>query len=470
MPTVNILAGTVCAPQFVAPGALVSVSPAAGGSALVEYTTADAASIVNGVATWAAWAMGAVTAAAADLCNKAAYVRVTALGGAASLTVDSVPLAGSLAFLQQDWGAVNLSSVQQNAKPGVFNASPANLTRWRKALAGVRAGTGRAKLALIGDSTTAGTGSSGGGTNNAVAASYPSFVASILSSFYIAATAASSWGRNMLPATDPRVAAPNWVQSSYVLNGNSMRANGITDTMTFTPGVSWDTAEVWYADLAGSGTFTVNADGGAALATVTPSGTGAIKKVTITKALGTSVLGVARTSGGSVYIAGMVTYDSTSKKVDVLNLGWHGSKVADWATANASYINNVTPASNITQVAPDLSVICLTINDWGNTTDLVTYKTNLQTIVSAALTTGDVVLVSGVPSSTSSASVAQQARYIDVMKQVAVANNTPFINLTQRFVSYDTTNALGLYSDTLHPTGAGYADVAQAITNVIGAP
>jgi lysophospholipase L1-like esterase len=350
------------------------------------------------------------------------------------------------------------------ATPSEFlNFSSNNLRRWRKAIGAVRAGTGRARLALVGDSTTAGTGSANSGTTNAVPGSYPTLLAALLNSADVPATASSCWGRNMLPATDPRVAAPNWVQSSYVLNGNSMRANGITDTMAFTPGVSWDTAEVWYADLAGSGTFTVNADGGATLATVTPSGSGALNKVIVTKALATSVLNIARTTGGSVYIAGVVTYDSTSKKVDVCNLGWHGSKVVDWATANASYINNVTPVSNLPQVAPDLTVISLTINDWSNATDMASYTTYLQAIITAALTTGDVIIMSGIPSSPTAATTDVQAKYIDAARQIALANNLPFINLTQRWGSYAVSNALGMYSDTLHPLAVGYADVARAV-------
>jgi lysophospholipase L1-like esterase len=267
------------------------------------------------------------------------------------------------------------------------------------------------------------------------------------------------------------VAAPNWIQSSNMLNGNSIRANAILDPLSFNPGVPWDTAEVWYADLNGCGTFTINVDGGAVLATISPNGAGAIKKAQITRALGNGVLNVARTgAGGQLYIAGMVTYDSTSPKVDVFNLGWSGSIVSDWTTTSTSYVSLATPPSeNLKTVAPDLTVICLTINDSGFGTDVNLYKANLQTLVSAALTTGDVVMMSGVPSEASTASVSTQEKYINAALEVALNNNLPFINLTQRWGSYAISNALGLYTDLQHPLAIGYADVANAVASVLDA-
>jgi lysophospholipase L1-like esterase len=351
------------------------------------------------------------------------------------------------------------------------NVNSAAMRRWRKAIANVRNGSGRARLALVGDSTTAGSGSVATGSNNAVAKSYPSFLANILNSYHFPAIATSAWGRNLWPATDPRVAAPNWIQSSNMLNGNSIRANAILDPLSFNPGVPWDTAEVWYADLNGCGTFTINVDGGAVLATISPNGAGAIKKAQITRALGNGVLNVARTgAGGQLYIAGMVTYDSTSPKVDVFNLGWSGSIVSDWTTTSTSYVSLATPPSeNLKTVAPDLTVICLTINDSGFGTDVNLYKANLQTLVSAALTTGDVVMMSGVPSEASTASVSTQEKYINAALEVALNNNLPFINLTQRWGSYAISNALGLYTDLQHPLAIGYADVANAVASVLDA-
>lgn len=105
MPTFTIAAGTTSQPHNVPAGALVKVSPAAGASAVVEYTKDGHAAIKNGVATWLPWPKGPVSAEVSDLANNAAYVRVTANGGAVTLDVDGAPTADRMIVFRGDWGA-----------------------------------------------------------------------------------------------------------------------------------------------------------------------------------------------------------------------------------------------------------------------------------------------------------------------------------------------------------------------------
>ena len=99
----TIQPGTVSGPHVIAPGVLVTVSPAVGASAYVEYTTNTLADIQNGVAVWLPWPKGVVSSQAACVASKAAYVRVTATGGAVVLQTNFAPNNQDLAQFRNDW-------------------------------------------------------------------------------------------------------------------------------------------------------------------------------------------------------------------------------------------------------------------------------------------------------------------------------------------------------------------------------
>lgn len=104
MPT--IAASTVSQATAVAPGSIVTVTPAAGASARVEYTHIDnVAAVRTGTATWAAWPAGTVTTAKSDLVTDSLYVRVVAIGGDVEVVIERHPSATALASYRADWNA-----------------------------------------------------------------------------------------------------------------------------------------------------------------------------------------------------------------------------------------------------------------------------------------------------------------------------------------------------------------------------
>lgn len=103
MTTHTIRSNLVSAPHVVAAGSVVTVTPDAGASAVVEYTTGSAADIRNGVAVWRAWPRGTVTAPTYDVFAENGYVRVTPTGGAASYEVNNAPSVAVLGSLKPDW-------------------------------------------------------------------------------------------------------------------------------------------------------------------------------------------------------------------------------------------------------------------------------------------------------------------------------------------------------------------------------
>lgn len=103
MATTAIPAGIISQPQPVGAGAIVSVSPASGASAVVEYTTSDSAAVANGVAKWVAWGKGTVGAPTSDLLGDNVFLRVTAIGGVVTLDIDTNPSASTLGSYRSEW-------------------------------------------------------------------------------------------------------------------------------------------------------------------------------------------------------------------------------------------------------------------------------------------------------------------------------------------------------------------------------
>lgn len=100
----TVPAGVTSRPHFASAGSIVKVSPPAGASAVVEYTSGSLAAISNGAATWAPWSKGTASIETSDYVGNPVYVRVTAVGGAVPLDVETSPSAALLAQFRPDWG------------------------------------------------------------------------------------------------------------------------------------------------------------------------------------------------------------------------------------------------------------------------------------------------------------------------------------------------------------------------------
>lgn len=107
-----------------------------------------------------------------------------------------------------------------------------------------------------------------------------------------------------------------------------------------------------------------------------------------------------------------------------------------------------------------------TLNNWLDQVMPTTYYADMQTIITAAKLTGDVLLVVPVPTVfTLAALVYQQAIQAEIYA-LSKANNVPILDMTKRWVSY--ANKSTLYSaDGIHPTAIGYSDEASAIAKII---
>lgn len=341
------------------------------------------------------------------------------------------------------------------------------LRKWRAAVARARTGGAPAKLALIGDSTTRGMGANGAvfGSNLAAKA-YPSVLAAALTKTLLPAQNNSFFGNgaSTLTADDTRVTMTGgWAAGGILGVGASVITTSATGVLTFTPTANCKTFDIYYLQGGGLGSFNIDV-GGVGTTLVNTAGTSQIKKATIVA--GSSSLAPLNITwvSGACFVQGVEGRDPADL-ISVWNMGWAASKAADWNNAaNATF----GPQFTLSQYLPDLTIICLTINDGSAATISPTYQSDLQALITQASITGDVALMIGVPSNTATASAANQATCLAVNQALSVSNGIPLIDLSYRWGSYAVSNPLGMYFDNVHPTAQGYADVAGAVQRMVG--
>lgn len=115
---ITIAAGQVSAPVQLAPGNIFTVTPGAGGSAVVTYTLGSQADINNNVATWSAWPLGTVSTSTSYPVGKWMFVKVQAVSSYVTTSVNTDPSKGDTASFSSDWGT-----------PGGSGATAANVVK-----------------------------------------------------------------------------------------------------------------------------------------------------------------------------------------------------------------------------------------------------------------------------------------------------------------------------------------------------
>lgn len=369
----------------------------------------------------------------------------------------------------------------------LYNFNPStNLTRWRRALANVKSGTANARLLCAGDSTTFGVGSNGTqNTGDLIQLSFPTQLAQLFNSAGINAHANSimsngaDFGVSQFTVThinnDNRVTwGSGWTTNGLNSLGGGMYCNtaGNAGAMSFLPTTNVDTFKVYYlANATSTATFTLDLNGSGTATINQQTGEPSVQVATITGTLGSNTLNIKWASGSTqLFIVGIEAYDSSKKWVDVINSGWSGSTAENWAFIDSFFWDVTKVLQN--NIQPDLMILNLGINDWngGNTgtpTQLASFQTAMQVIITAGLVHGDVIIMTPAPTEASTQTLAIQQKYINVMYSLAASNNIPLIDMWARFVSWEVSNPLGFYFNFAHPSGSGYADNAIQLRNIL---
>jgi hypothetical protein len=333
-------------------------------------------------------------------------------------------------------------------------------------------GYGRCQIAWIGDSTTMGHGAPvTDWITNAKIWSMPSQVAAMLSLVGIPAKDDSFISHNgtvSLQADmlyDPRLtygAGWDWGGQPSCLGGNLILNNTTTNAFSFASAVSVTSFEVDYAVSGAAASLSVQIDSGTpvtyAVAT-TPNG---IAAVTISTSEGVHTINVKRVSSGQIYISSILAYNTVHPFIEILNAGVNGAQVSSFADAGSNW----APASTLgTFWKPACTFIDLEINDQAQGTNLTTYQTYMQTIItSAKLGGGDVVLmtshpINGYPNN--------PLDYIGVIKSLAVSNGCLLVDTYGRYKTWANANALGFMWNGAHMNKFGYRDKATLVADVI---
>jgi hypothetical protein len=373
-----------------------------------------------------------------------------------------------------------------------------DLKKWSRAISRVRSNSGNAVLACVGTSITAGCfGNNANDWLNAKSASYPSKLAKELSLLLGITTnvgsvigdqsvvqhaALGGGGGNTLPIYDGRIThGSSWGVAARSVAGGQDIASVATaispgnETFTFASDETWDTVIIYWFKASTLGTFTVDFGAGVQatcnnaitagsgnVSTVLPAGNG-LAITTITKAAGVNVINFIRTVAPSVEIFAIRTLNSTVSALEVLNMGWAGSKVQEHISTTAAY----NSLSLMQTYAADLYLVELGTNEVLAGLSPGTYKTNLTKLVSYLKTVGDVALIAQTPLRSQYA--AEQAEIIAAMYAVSGELGAPIVaNFTQKWGAVEDANDY-LFSDDVHPVGMGYQNIASVIGQFLAA-
>jgi lysophospholipase L1-like esterase len=348
----------------------------------------------------------------------------------------------------------------------IYNYDPRLLANFRLALAKVRDNAANCKILCLGDSITHGYGCSSYLTLG-TSGSYPARLAYLINT-YMAPAAVGLSIPPISSAHDTRWTNGWGTALGGFGFGNAANYSTATPTgaLIYNPGTTWDRMDVYYLRTGSSGTLLVSANN-TVVGTGTAAGAGnrIVAMTTYSaSALATGTLSITG-SGGNCYITGAEPYQSSTKQVLIGNAGCYGIQTSAAATSGALNQNwYALDALNAYQ--PNLTIICLGVNDANSSVSSSTYRSNMITIINAAKVWGDVILISFSPTSSGSGQqyVTYEAQYNDVLKNLAASTGCVFIDIYGR---YSTIFQANYMFDNLHPNNYGYWDMAQSVFSVL---
>lgn len=357
----------------------------------------------------------------------------------------------------------------------IYNLKAANTAKMKTAMQAVQAGTRNAFVSGLGHSVMAG--QSAEGTNlMAMKGPIPRLAVKLNLANLAAgannvfgyhngfAQAAGGTGLQSQINADGRLAIAGTmaIQGIEGPGGLAHGATSITGTMdiTFTDEIT--EYDIYSTQNSGHATYFHSVDGGAAT-NVDTNAASAFKKV--------SVSGLAKAShvirhgwvSGTTRILGVEARDGTRKEISCRNQGISGIQSASLLTDSQTY----TRRSADKALVPDLSFIMCMINDVRASTAIATTKANIKAKAQDMLISGDCVLVMEHYVNDSSGNMALWLDYRAALYEIADELDIPLIDFGMKWGSFATANAAGKMSDTLHPSFAGYDDMATTYAALV---
>jgi len=398
-----------------------------------------------------------------NLGDLSSYTLTSAPPAQATIRLDNQVNVQPTVYLDAPFNSLKVGTTTISAVTGITDPVPLLLPKFRLALAKTLDGVSDTRvLCGPGDSTTFGQ----GGSTMATVTPLASWCARLVTLLNTRGIPAAPGMVKVPSANDGIAHDTRWTLGAgwSVLNlflglGSSGLVTGTAPAgaVVFTPGpgFSYDTFALHYTKGVGNGTLHITATGGTTtdIPTVNASQYNATVIVSAAVAATTNTVTITAT-GGPVYITAIEPYLSGTTKVRVGNIGVPGSTSANWIDPVMLH-----GLSTYRELAPDLSIIPLSINDARDSVSPATLQANLAALIVAGQATGDVVLMPPPPSS-GSPYTTFEPQYQAVYRALSALYNVPIVDVYGRFGG--TWNA-AFMSDALHPNNAGYWDIASAV-------
>jgi hypothetical protein len=393
-------------------------------------------------------------------CMSGSYVNPSWITSLAWAKITGVP-----AFAPTAQASTHATTGSDQVIPAAIVTDPIAglLPKFRLAVAKVRNGASDAKILAIGDSTVMGFGSTLGTTLPWVGA-WPTRLSSLINA-RIPSAVGFAIPVSTLGGTDNRwTFGADWTLSTFGVGLGwggmaAIQATSPAGNLVFTPGgtASTDSYAIYYVTSGGNGTITATATGGSATPINTNSA-GGIAVTVVTAAAAATGNSVTFSAVGNVYVLGVEPFLSTTRKIRLGNAAVYGTQTGIW-TGIAFY----GPIPAIKAYAPDLTLICLGINDAGSSVSPATFQANMSALIQAAQVSGDVILVT-MPPSQFAPNATFEAAYQAIYRALSATYNVPIVDIYGRFAA---TWQAALMSDSLHPNDYGYWDIASAVNTVL---
>jgi lysophospholipase L1-like esterase len=245
------------------------------------------------------------------------------------------------------------------------------------------------------------------------------------------------------------------------------RATGTGNTFTIA-GVTCDKLRLLFLKDTTEGTFTLTIDGGEPINIDANAASVAIGEYTTgALALGPHTFVITAPATGNVTLFGWE---------GIITGGVHKVSIAGYSgagIANISQLRNPADGRAISFYdAPDLAIIMLDINDWGNSGMAISaYKAEWVNVMNAAAAKGTkVLIVAGhdgqAPRSAPPGSPAL-TEYHRALYEIADQFNAPLLDLHHRWGTWAEANAAGLMFDDYHPNSDGHHAIAMHLMKVL---